>query len=95
MRVLKNLISCVDAVDQCQQLLSAWHHSDLTAVRGDISRNTAANRDSLNHRSLEDPREVIVRGIPLAVQHESLELCSKKSDCFPATDKEWPANISK
>ena len=45
-------------------------------VRADIAQNNAGNKDSLSQYLLEDSREIIVRGIPLAVQHEPLPLAN-------------------
>ena len=39
-------------------------------------KNSAVNQDALNHRSLEDPRELIVRGIRPAVQLEPTPLAA-------------------
>ena len=54
------LAARVDVVEQTQHALSGRLDADLTAVREDISRVTALNRDSLNQRSLQDPREIIM-----------------------------------
>ena len=61
---IHELAARVDIVEQTQQALSGRLDADLTAVREDITRVTAANRDSLNQRSLQDSRQIIVRGIP-------------------------------
>ena len=68
------LATRVDVVEQNQHALGIRLDADLTAVRADITRANATNRDSLNQRSLEDPREIIVRGIPQAEQLEPLPL---------------------
>ena len=82
-RVLSSLAPRVDAVEQQPQTidrnqaaLSARHDADIAAVRAGVSFNSAVNQDALNHRSLEDPREIIVRGIPLAVQLEPTPLAA-------------------
>ena len=80
-RTLANLVTRVDelatrvdVIQQNQHALGARLDADLTAVRADISRANDAHRASLNQRSLEDPREIIVRGIPQAVQLEPMPL---------------------
>ena len=45
-------------------------------VRADIARNNAGNKDSLSQCLLEDSREIIVRGIPLALYLEPLPLAN-------------------
>ena len=77
-RILCSLASRVDElathvgyVEQNQHALSNRLDTGLTVVRADISRAIAANHDSLHQRSLEDLREIIVRGIPPTV-HDSL-----------------------
>ena len=76
-RVLSSLAPRADAVEQHlqtidrnQAALSARHDADIAAVRAGISYNSAVNLDALNHRSLEDRRELIVRGMPPAIQLE-------------------------
>ena len=64
---LNSLSTRVDEVEQNQQALTARLDVDLAAVHENISRNTASNRESLTQRLLEDPREIVVRGILLAV----------------------------
>ena len=80
-RVLSSLAARVDTVEQHLQTidrsqvpLSARHDADIAAVRVVVSYNSAVNQDALNHRSLEDLREIIVRGIPPAVQLEPAPL---------------------
>ena len=75
-RVVNSLAFRVDAVEQSQQALSAQHDADLAAVRADIARATTANQESINERTLEDSREIVVRGIPLAVVLEPLPLAA-------------------
>ena len=80
-RTLNNLVirvdeltTRVDVIQQNQHALGARLNADLTAVRADISRANDANQAAMNLRSLEDPREIIVRGIPQAVQLEPMPL---------------------
>ena len=87
-RMLSSRSSRVDDVDQRQQALSARqnadiarqdaviarHDADIAMVRADIARNNSGNKDSLCQCLLEDSREIIVHGIPLAVQLEPLPL---------------------
>ena len=82
-RVLSSLAPRVDAVEQQlqtidrnQAALNARHDADIAAVQAGVSFNSAVNQDALNHRSLEDPREIIVRGIPPAVQLEPAPLAA-------------------
>ena len=82
-RVLSNLAPRVDAVqqhlqtiDRNQAALSARHDADIAAVRAGVFYNSDVNQDALNHRSLGDPRELIVRRIPPAVQLEPTPLVS-------------------
>ena len=70
------LVARVDVVVQTQDALSGRLDADLTAVREDITRITATNRDSINQHSLQELREIIVRWIPLAVQLEPLHLAA-------------------
>ena len=48
----------------------------MAKVRTVIARISASNQNSLNWRSLEDPREIIVRGIPQTVQQEPPQLAA-------------------
>ena len=61
---LTTLASRVDEVAQNQQAMSIRVNTDLAAVHGNVSRNSASIREAKAYRSLEDPREIIVRGIP-------------------------------
>ena len=59
---------------QNQQALSTRVHSDLAVVHENVSRNTAANREAKIHRSLDDSRKIIVRGVSSTVRHEPPQL---------------------
>ena len=81
-RALTNLASRVDELtsrvtvaEQNHRVLNERLNADLAVVRSDISRIDAANREPRIQRSLEDSLE-IVRGIPLAVQLEPLQLAA-------------------
>ena len=80
-RTLSNLVTLVDelttrvdVIQQNQHALGARLNADLTAVRADISRANDANQAAMSLRSLKDPREIIMRGIPQAVQLEPMPL---------------------
>ena len=73
---LNNLRSRVNEVELRQQALSTQHDDEMAQVRTDIARISASNQNSLNWRSLKDPREIIVRGIPLNVQQEPSQLAA-------------------
>ena len=45
-------------------------------MRADIMRNNAGNQGSLTLRSLDDPRKIVGRGIPIAVQQEPFQLAA-------------------
>ena len=82
-RVLSSLVPRVEAVEQRLQTfdanqlaLSARHDADIAAVRAGVSYNSAVIQESLSHRSLKDPRELIVRGITPAVQLEPMPLAA-------------------
>ena len=75
-RALNTLASRVDEVVQSQQALSTRVNAELTLMHANVSRNTFATEESLTHRSLEDPREIIVRGIPQAVTLEPLQIAA-------------------
>ena len=70
------LATRVDAVEQNQQGLGTPLDADIAGMREGISHNATANQEALNQRSLVDSREIIVRGIPPAVQLEPLQLAS-------------------
>ena len=73
---LISLATRVNVVEQSQQALATRVDADLTEVRANVSRVTAANSEHRNHRSLEDTRQIIVRGIPSVVCHEPLPLAT-------------------
>ena len=73
---LTTLASRVDEVAQNQQALSTRVNTDLAAVHENVSRNAASIREAKVYRSLEDPREIIVRGIPAAVQLEPMQIAA-------------------
>ena len=89
-RMLTSLSSGVDEVDQRQQTHStrydtdiarldaviARHNADNAAARSDIARNSTGNEGPRNRPTLDGPRQIIVRGIPLAVQLEPLPLAN-------------------
>ena len=82
-RVLSNLVPRMDAVEQrlhtiegAQAALSARHDSDIGAVRSGLSYHSAAIQESLSHRALKDPRELLVRGIPPSINHEPMQLAA-------------------
>ena len=73
---LNTLASRVDEVVQSQQALSTRVNAELTSMHANVSRNTFVTEESIIHRSLEDPREIIVRGIPQAVTLEPLQIAA-------------------
>ena len=74
--ILNGLATRVNEVEQSQQSLSTRLDADLAEVRANVSRNTAANQELRTHRSLEDTRQIIVRGIPSTIRHEPIPLAA-------------------
>ena len=81
-RMLSSLSSRVDEVARHdsdiarQDAVIARHDADIAMVRADIARNNVGNKDSLIQCLLEDSCEIIVRGIPLAVELKPLPLAN-------------------
>ena len=78
-RTLNSLVSRVGSIEQNQQALSvisARYDTELAAVRAYIARFTNAKQEERERSTLEDPREILVRGTSLSVTHEPMQLAS-------------------
>ena len=76
LRTLGSLVTCVEQLEESNISLATRHDADITEVCTQISRNTAANQEQLAHRVIDDPRQIVVRGIPPAVRLEPLPLAA-------------------
>ena len=72
-RTLNNLVTRVDELTTRVDVIQQNQHA-LNARLNDISRANDANQAAMSLRLLEDLREIIVRGIPQAVQLEPMPL---------------------
>ena len=58
-------------------ITKAEHKEELCAVRADVELVAAANQALAQRNALEDPREIVVRGIPASVALEPPQIATK------------------
>ena len=61
---IKGLATRVDSLENKYEKHSAEYKAEISAVRKDVAAVTAANEAQAQRLTLDDPREIVVRGIP-------------------------------
>ena len=61
---IKGLATRVDSLENKYEKHSAEYKAEISAVRKDVAAVTAANEAQVQRLTLDDPREIVVRGIP-------------------------------